>query len=99
MPTFQTKPRTIQAVQWIGQPISELPLWAQDPQYLTPSGTALYAYTKNGPVRVNCSDWLIGGDKEIYPCTDEEFQKRYDPVEPNALELGAAVRRAGLAGE
>lgn len=81
MPTFRTKVRTVEAVQWNGQPILDLPPWAQDPRYVQPSGIALYAYTTSGPVRVEKGSWLILGEKEVYPCLDIDFQKRYEPVE------------------
>lgn len=81
MPTFKTKVRTVEAVQWNGQPILDLPPWAQDPRYLAPSGSALYAYTTSGPVRVERGSWLIQGDKEIYPCLDKDFKERYEAVE------------------
>ena len=71
--------RAIEAFRWEGQPRFEWPEWAT-PELLSESGSALYAYTKNGPVRVNRGDWLILGDREIYPCTDEEFEKRYEIV-------------------
>ena len=80
MPMFRTKVREVEAFQFKGQPVEDWPLWAQDPRYLAVSGTGLYAYTKSGPVRVSRGDWLIAGDSEIYPCTDEEFQKRYEPI-------------------
>lgn len=78
MATYRSIPRTIEAFQWHGQPEAEWPLWAQDPRYLAKSGSALYAYTLNGPVRVNRGDWCILGDKEVYPCTDVEFHRRYE---------------------
>lgn len=81
MPTFRTKPRMVQAVQWIDQSILELPSWAQDPRYVAPSGTALYAYTTSGPVRVEKGSWLIQGEKEVYPCLDKDFKERYEAVE------------------
>jgi len=67
----------IEAFRWNGQPEAEWPPWAT-PELLMRSGSALHAYTLNGPVRVNCGDWCIQGEKEIYPCTDEEFHKRYE---------------------
>lgn len=81
MATYRTKPRTVEAVQWHGQSLLELPPWAQDPRYVAPSGIALYVYTKNGPIRVNRGDWLILGDKEVYPCTDRDFLERYEVAE------------------
>jgi hypothetical protein len=80
MATYRTKIREIEAFKWNGQPISEFPLWAQDPRYISPSGTAFYVYSLHGPIRVERGTWLIQGDKEIYPCTDDEFQKQYEPL-------------------
>lgn len=76
---YRTKVRTIEAFRWTGQPRSAWPEWAA-PELLTESGTALYAYTKNGPIRVHRGDWCILGDREIHPCVDEEFHKRYEEV-------------------
>jgi hypothetical protein len=77
--TYRTKVRFAEAFRWTGQPHTEWPEWATL-EFLAQSGSALYAYTKNGPVRVNRGDWVIQGDKEVYPCTDEEFKKRYEEI-------------------
>jgi hypothetical protein len=77
--SYRTKVRVIEAFLWTGQPRSQWPQWAT-PELLAESGSALYAYTKNGPVRVNRHDWCILGDNEIYPCVDEEFCRRYEKV-------------------
>ena len=79
MAKYQTRIRVIEAFRWTGQHRSEWPEWAT-PELISESGTALYAYSLHGPIRVNRGDWCILGDKEIYPCTDEEFQKRYEPT-------------------
>jgi hypothetical protein len=79
--TYRTKTRLVEAFRWQGQPREEWPHWAtSEPFLLEQSGSALSAYTLNGPVRVNRGDWCICGEKEIYPCTDEEFHKRYEEV-------------------
>lgn len=40
-----------------------------------------HCHTKHGPVRISFGDWCIKGDDgEYYPCTNEEFNKRYDEV-------------------
>lgn len=75
---YRTRSRVIDAVRWQGQPISDLPLWAQDPSLVSPSGTALYCYTLNGPVRANHGDWLILGTKEVYPCKNDVFERNYE---------------------
>lgn len=78
--TYRTKVRMIEAFRWQGQEESQWPTWAQDPRLLMRSGTGLYAYTKNGPMRVNRGDWVILGDNETYPCVDDEFHRRYESV-------------------
>lgn len=42
--------------------------------------------TKHGDVTFKVGDYLIAGDGEVYPCTPEEFEKRYEPINvtPNA---------------
>lgn len=93
--TYRTKVRYAEAFRWTGQPCSEWPVWATPELLMEPgngryaytkmeSGSGLYAYTKNGPVHVQRGDWLILGDKEIYPCTDEEFRKRYEEATPDS---------------
>lgn len=77
---YQTKARFAQAFRWTGQPRTEWPEWATPELLSESSHLGLYAYSKNGPVRVERGDWLILGDKEIYPCTNDEFHKRYEPV-------------------
>lgn len=80
---YRPRVRIIDAVRWQGQPVSELPPWAQDPRYLSENGSSLYAYTHSGPVRVSRGDWLIRGENEIYPCTHTEFEKRYEDDVPD----------------
>lgn len=80
--TYRTKVRYAEAFRWTGQPRSEWPAWATL-ELLSESGSALYAYTAHGPVRVERGNWCILGDKEIYPCTDADFQQRYEEVNSN----------------
>lgn len=89
---YKTKVRLAEAFRWTGQPHTEWPEWATL-ELLAQSGGALYAYSKNGPVRVERGDWLILGDKEIYPCTDEEFRKRYEEVSSSS-DTGALMKDA-----
>lgn len=79
MTTYRTKVRTVEAFRWQGQPRIQWPAWATM-ELLAESGSALYAYTSSGPVRVNHGYWCILGDKEIYPCTDADFRARYEPA-------------------
>jgi hypothetical protein len=95
MSTYRTKVRIIEAFRWQGQPRSQWPVWAT-PGLLSENGSALTAYTKNGPVRVHRGDWCILGDNEIYPCVDEEFHKRYEawmaPVKQTVEQVTDRVR-------
>lgn len=43
--------------------------------------------------------WVIQSDGYAYLNPKDVFERKYSPVELNALELGAMVRAAGLAGE
>lgn len=85
MATYRTRVRIIEAFRWQGQPRIDWPAWATM-ELLAESGSALYAYTHNGPVRVNRGDWCIWGEKEIYPCTDAEFNKRYEAWMPEVKQ-------------
>ena len=40
--------------------------------------------------------WIIQSDGYVYLNPKEVFERKYGPVDPNALELGAAARRAGI---
>lgn len=79
MTTYRAKVRTIEAFRWVGQSREQWPAWATQ-ELLSESGSALYAYTKHGPVRVHRGEWLILRYPEIYPCTHEEFLKLYEEV-------------------
>jgi hypothetical protein len=91
MATYRTKVRVIEAFRWVGQEESEWPLWANDPRYLVRSGTGLYAYTKNGPVRVNRGDWVICGDCETYPCSDADFRERYEEAPSSETSFAGPI--------
>lgn len=41
--------------------------------------------------------WVIQADGYVYLNPADVFERKYGPVEPNALELGAAARKAGIA--
>ncbi len=93
--SYRTRVRVIEAFRWTGQPRIEWPSWAT-PELLSESGSGLYAYSTNGPVRVNRGDWCILGEKEIYPCTDAEFQKRYELVEPQETHFTGTATHVGV---
>lgn len=57
----------------------------------------LHIGTLEGVMAAAPGDWIIKGVKgEIYPCKPDIFAMTYDAVEPDALELGAAARAAGI---
>lgn len=83
MPTFRTKPRTVEAFQWNGQELSQLPHWAKDPRYvelLSQGPLGLRIYTKHGPVTIVRGMWLIQDDG-ITISLDEDFSKWFEAVE------------------
>lgn len=41
--------------------------------------------------------WVIQEDGYTYLNPKDVFERKYGPIEPNAFELGAAARRAGIA--
>lgn len=44
--------------------------------------TVLVIPNEHGPVKARLGDWVIKGvNGEIYPCTDDVFQKTYERVE------------------
>ena len=43
--------------------------------------------------------WVVQEDGYTYLNPKDVFERKYGPVEMNALELGAAVRAAGLQGD
>lgn len=50
--------------------------------------------TLEGVMTAMQDDWIIKGVKgELYPCKPDIFAVTYEPVEADALELGAELRR------
>ena len=50
--------------------------------------------TLEGVMTATQNDWIIKGVKgELYACKPDIFELTYEPVEPDAFELGAELRR------
>lgn len=81
---YRKKPVEIDAEQFVpDKPIAEWPQGVM-PQTAQMSNGMLYAIWDEEQkclVRVNPGDWIITGVKgEKYPCSDEVFQRTYEPV-------------------
>lgn len=94
MATHRSKPREIEAWQVVAPlPIEQTGAF---PQWLiaaiadgiivftdenTGDGTILNE-THGSEINFKDTDWIIfNGPEDIYPCTDEEFQQRYERIE------------------
>lgn len=86
---YQTKPFQIDAVQWTGTNVDELAAFAgsnfrQIPEDARtyPTGSAeILDYIQSTWILVFDGNWIIKGSKgEFYPCDDEVFRSKYEPV-------------------
>lgn len=94
---YRKKPIVIEAFQWNGQPPRAWPKWAKDHLGLRYENTNIQVDTHQGTVRANKGDWIILQiDGEVYPCTDELFQKSYEVVSDESVQQ-AGTAAAGEA--
>ena len=85
--TFRKKPIVIEAVQWLGDNLTQLQEWGAPATPLPAPDMALIIGTlEDGP---NCEathiatigDWIIRGVAgEFYPCKPDIFEASYDPA-------------------
>lgn len=82
---YTSRPVTIEAFRWGGQPLSDAPDWFKeaegrgDVEVLPSSGVDVV--TNEGVMRCNIGDWIIKGTEgELYPCKDSVFQRKYEPA-------------------
>jgi hypothetical protein len=63
----------------------------EEPKYYVITAHAQRVYLVPG-------DWILPepDGEGYYPCKDDIFKATYEPVETDALELGAAARAAGI---
>ena len=102
MPKYRKKPVVIEAVQWHGANVAEIETFTEGKAAgLKESNGEIDRFlipTLEGDHIASLNDFVIKGIKgEFYPCKPDIFQATYEEVELDALELGAAVRRLGLA--
>jgi hypothetical protein len=94
---YQAKPVIVDAekiIEIVAQATDEHPmiLKLESGKLYSPNGGMLARMT---PV---AGDYVVTqSDGYVYLNPKEVFERKYGPVEPNALELGAAARRAGIA--
>lgn len=92
MPQYQTKPKVINALQYVSKSnpqerfshAVELEAFAGPyvDIFVSDEHMTVTAKTLNGDVKVNPTDWLILLEDEAYPCPDKVFQEKYEPVTP-----------------
>ena len=83
MPTFRTRPVTIEAMYFDGSYRSGKAIldWADETVYRTDL-VGLKIETMEGILDVSPGDWVIKGViGEFYPCEPDQFQKKYELVE------------------
>ena len=79
--THISKTLEITAFQWNGQPPLEWPEWAKNHLGLRWETTNIQVDTNQGTTRANVGDWIIlMEDGEVYPCRDDNFQRKYSPL-------------------
>lgn len=86
MALFRKKPVTVEACQWLGEPVAHLPAWCSTKVGAgdrTPDDrpTTLVIETLEGAMIAQRGDWIIKGVKgEIYPCKPDIFSLTYERV-------------------
>lgn len=81
MGMYRKKPVVIEAIQWIGQDISDVLEFSDDIVWMSLHPSKLSIKTPEGEMKASMGDWIIKGvNGEVYPCKDDIFQKTYDVV-------------------
>ena len=76
---FRKKPVVIEAVQWVGDNLSEIQKFYKPDNFLV--GDEIVIGTLEGNMRASKGDWIIKGvSGEFYPCKPDIFEKTYEPV-------------------
>jgi hypothetical protein len=83
---YASKVVVIDAIQWDGNNTEEVCSFGGEDVW--PSelpGRTLTVKTHEGILQAKVSDWIIRGlIGEVYPCSDEVFQRKYQKVDENA---------------
>lgn len=78
---YKSKPVVIEAMQYIDL-LSLNKMIAQWPGFVDQIVKPLVIKTLEGDMTAHPGDWIIKGTMgEFYPCKDEVFQRKYEPVE------------------
>ena len=90
MPTFRTKPVTVEAIQYDGTTEAQHQLAAAfggEPLRSTPVAGPFFIRTLLGPVRVDPGDWMVrGASGMLFPVSDELFRELYEPAAPDRTD-------------
>ena len=77
---FRKKPVVIEAVQWLGNNLSEIQAFYKPDSILV--GDEIHINTLEGTMAARIGDYIIKGIKgEFYPCKPDIFEATYDPVD------------------
>ena len=106
MNQYRKKPVVIEAIQWIGNNLSEVLSftgkhpkwdewfkdWVSYEAFVKADGDKFKIMTPEGDMRARVGDWIIKGVKgELYPCKPDIFAATYEPA-----DAPAAVSEADL---
>ncbi|GJE77468.1 Gp49 family protein [Methylorubrum suomiense] len=89
MGQFTKKPVTIEAVQWDGRTVGDVPDWILEalnkgpdvPGGIMRIGDTVHVFTTEGVMIASPTDWIIRGvEGELYPCKDSVFVATYSPA-------------------
>lgn len=83
MPKFRKKPVVIEAVQFLGENITEIEVWSGQrvPDSSMGFPACLVIHTLEGDMTARPGDWIIRGvNGEFYPCKPDIFEATYEAV-------------------
>lgn len=86
MAKFRSKPVEIEAFRPFNTRKKDAPEWYRTAFDIVGTvqsmgGDVLRVHTRHGWTHCRRGDWLIRlNDREMYPCSDEVFQAKYEPV-------------------
>jgi hypothetical protein len=82
MKPYRAKPIVIEAVQWIDGNQDAVCAFVPKEFRHNKVNEQAGIKTDNGIAFLNYGDWIIKGTRgEFYPCRDDVFQTKYEPVE------------------
>lgn len=90
MAKFRKKPVVIEAVEWNGKRLDEVPEWLSKAIQAVPGDIGgvvrvcdrIHIPTLEGTMIASPGDWIIRGvHGELYPCKPDIFAATYEPAE------------------